>query len=113
MPPSLRRVLRYAAGGQHYPASPVDGTIELLSPAALLSAAISGEIKAIKATARLLPRCQKSASHLPSLPSPTCPPLLNPPSLSVMDVLAGKTTYETLNNNNVVISHSLFRRVSI
>lgn len=30
-----------------------------------------------------------------------------------MDALARKTTYETLNNNNVVISHSTFPRASI
>lgn len=58
-----------------------------------------------------------SSSSSSTTPKPgSLPPLAPPPTLptgALMDALACKTTYETLNNNNVVISHSLFRRASI
>lgn len=89
---------------RHCPPSPVDGTIVLLY-LALLSQAISSEIKALTTTKPPLS---------PLIPGSCLPCRLHPPSPgALMDVLACKTTYETLNNNNVVISHSLFHRASI
>lgn len=76
--------------------APVGGTVELQFPD-LLPAVINSQIKA----SLLVPgSCVLSHLHPPS-------------PAALMDVLACKTTYETLNNNNVVISHSLFHRASI
>lgn len=62
--------------------------------------------------AALLMALLSRGSPLPGLPGPPGTGF-HPPPDPLMDALACETTYETLNNNNVVISHSPAPRASI